>query len=73
MSSNSNNRIKDINNTSISDSSEGDIYENSTERARGKYIDLINKNKVDENNPELCIHITDNFDPKKKKCIASIN
>ena len=76
MSSNTSNRNKDITNTSITDSSEEDIFENSTERGGVKSINYVNKNKVeyiDEKNPELCIHITDNFDPKKKKCIASIN
>ena len=76
MSLNSNNRNKDINKTSITDSSEEDIFENTSDKGWGKNFDLINKNKVeyiDENNSELCIHITDNFDPKKKKCIASIN
>jgi hypothetical protein len=73
MSSNASNRNKDITNTSITDSSEEDIFENSTDRVGVKNISYINKNKVeyiDEKNPELCIHITDNFDPKKKKCLA---
>ena len=54
MSGYINNRNKDINNTSISDSSEEDIYENSSERPRGKNGTIYNKNQIDlndENHP----------------------
>ena len=70
MSENLNNRNKDINNTRISESSDEDPLENSSERGRVKKNDILNKNKVEyigENNPELCIHITENYEAKKKK------
>ena len=76
MSGYINNRNKDINNTSISDSSEEDIYENSSERPRGKNGTIYNKNQIDlndENNPELTIHITENNEQKKKKYKAVID
>jgi len=73
MASNMNNKNKEINNTSISDSSEeDDIFQNLSDKgAHIKNGDLINRNKIEyigENNSEmLCINLTDNFDTKKRK------
>ena len=73
MASNMNNKNKEINNTSISDSSEeDDIFQNLSDKgAHNKNGDLINRNKIEyigENNSEmLCINLTDNFDTKKRK------
>ena len=75
MSVNINNKNKDINNTSISDSSEEeDNLKNSSDKLNTKNGDSFSKNKVEyinENGPELCIHITD--DPKTKKYHAVVD
>ena len=72
MASNVNNKNKDMNNTSISDSSEDDdIFQNSSDKGNSKSGDLINKSKIeyigDTNSEMLCINLTDNFDTKKRK------
>ena len=72
MASNVNSKNKDMNNTSISDSSEDDdIFQNSSDKGNSKSGDLINKSKIeyigDTNSEMLCINLTDNFDTKKKK------
>ena len=70
MAENINNRNKDINHTRITDSSDEDIYENSSDRIRVKKTDMLNKNRVEylsDGNQELFIHITENTEQKKKK------
>ena len=72
MASNVNSKNKDMNNTSISDSSEDDdIFQNSSDKGNSKSGDLINKSKIeyigDTNSEMLCINLTDNFETKKKK------
>ena len=66
---------KDINNTSISDSSdEEDNMKNSSDKSSVKNGNSLSKNKVEyinDNDPELCIHITD--DPKTKKYHAVVD
>ncbi len=47
MAENINNRNKDINHTRITDSSDEDIYENSSDRIRVKKTDMLNKNRVE--------------------------
>ena len=65
---NVNNRNKDINHTRITDSSDEEICENSSDRIKIKKTDMINKVEyLTDNNPELFIHITDNTEQKKKK------
>ena len=67
MAENVNNRNKDINHTRITDSSDEDIYENSSDRMRMRKNDINRVEILTDNNPELFIHITENNDQKKKK------
>lgn len=78
MASNVNSKNKDMNNTSISDSSEDDdIFQNSSDKGNSKSGDLINKSKIeyigDTNSEMLCINLTDNFETKKEKSKSGYN
>ena len=70
MASNIINKSKDINNTTITDSSEEDISQNSTEKLARNHSGQITKTKVEYNeeiDPEFCIHITEGIEQKRKK------
>ena len=73
MSENLNNRNKEIIHTRISDSSDED---NSSEREQEKRSNILDKNKIEyisDNNQELCIHITDEGQKKKKHQVDLIS
>ena len=73
MSENLNNRNKEIIHTRISDSSD---EENSSEKEQEKKGIIIDKSKIEyisDNNPELCIHITEEGQKKKKHQVDLIS
>ena len=70
MASNIMNKSKDVNNTTISDSSEEDPSMNSNQKYMKNNSGQASKIKQDYNeeiDPEFFIHITEGFDNKKKK------
>ena len=71
MSTNIKNKEKEVNEQSISESSEEEeIFERPSTEKRGKTGEIIENSKyeyIDETNPEFCIHITDNNENRKKK------
>ena len=73
MSENLNNRNKDIIHTRISDSSD---EENSSEKEQEKKSTFLDKSKIEyisDNNQELCIHITEDSQKKKKHQVDLIS
>ena len=76
MASNIMNKSKDVNNTTISDSSEEDPSMNSNQKYMKNNSGQASKIKQDYNeeiDPEFFIHITEGFDNKKKKNHSSVN
>ena len=76
MASNIINKSKDINNTTITDSSEEDISQNSTEKLARNHSGQISKTKVEYNeeiDPEFCIHITEGIEQKRKKNHSNVS
>ena len=76
MASNIINKSKDINNTTISDSSEEDPSLNSSKKYQKNHIAPIPKEKTDYNeeiDPDFFIHITEGIEQKKKKAHSNVS
>ena len=59
------NKSKDINDTTITDTSEEDVSQNSTEKLTRNHLGQISKTKVECNEElysEFCIHITEGIE-----------
>ena len=76
MASNIINKSKDINNTTISDSSEEDPSLNSSQKYPKNHIAPVPKEKSDYNeeiDPDFFIHITEGIEQKKKKAHSNVS
>jgi hypothetical protein len=76
MASNIINRSKDVNNTTISDSSEDDPSLNSTQKYSKNHLGPVSKIKPEYNeeiDPDFFIHITEGIDQKKKKAHTNVS
>ena len=76
MASNIINKSKDINNTTISDSSEEDPSLNSSQKYQKNHIASVPKVKTEDNeeiDPDFFIHITEGIEQKKKKAHSNVS